>query len=188
MGDTPLRSGPRSELAKRDCLTSRRITTLCALLGCGRVITEYQRESSSKRPRSPSSASADPSCGPAERCGQHGIHKPWKTDRVFHKYRYARLTGSFHINEVMFFRPAEYGPPSERLPPGRKPRHASCASPSPRAHSTVDDIVREFLSVRSRAEFADPYQPPRALVAMPADFQHEITPLAKYRFAAELCG
>ena len=41
-----------SQRATLDCTSSRRTTVMCALLrGCA-VITEYQRDSSSKRPRS----------------------------------------------------------------------------------------------------------------------------------------
>ena len=51
-GDVGLRYGFRSQLATRDCTASRRSTVMCALLQTTAVTTVYQRDSSSKRPRS----------------------------------------------------------------------------------------------------------------------------------------
>src|SRR6478672_4383002 len=50
-GDT-MRQGSPPGFAKLDCLTSRRSTVMCALPRPTAVTTEYQRDSSSKRPRS----------------------------------------------------------------------------------------------------------------------------------------
>src|SRR5262245_27740917 len=52
IGDQRLRYGPRSQLATLDCPASRRSTVMCALPHAIAVTTEYQRDSSSKRPRS----------------------------------------------------------------------------------------------------------------------------------------
>ena len=47
-----MRYGLRSQLAPLDCTSSRRSTVMCALPWATGVTTEYQRDSSSKRPRS----------------------------------------------------------------------------------------------------------------------------------------
>ena len=46
-----MRYGPRSQLARLDCTSSRRSTVMCALPRAIAVTTVYQRDSSSKRPR-----------------------------------------------------------------------------------------------------------------------------------------
>jgi hypothetical protein len=46
------RYGPSSQLARLDCTSSRRTTVMCALPRVTAVTTVYQRDSSSKRPRS----------------------------------------------------------------------------------------------------------------------------------------
>ena len=51
-GERGLRYGFRSQLASVDCTSSRRSTVMCALLWATSVTTEYQRDSSSKRPLS----------------------------------------------------------------------------------------------------------------------------------------
>lgn len=51
-GGLAMRYGLRSQLAPLDCTSSRRSTVMCALLQATAVTTEYQRDSSSKRPRS----------------------------------------------------------------------------------------------------------------------------------------
>ena len=56
-GEITMRSGrQRSQLASLDCTSSRRSTVMCALPRSGTVTTVYQRDSSSKRPRHPSSS------------------------------------------------------------------------------------------------------------------------------------
>jgi hypothetical protein len=50
IGDLTLRYGLRSQLAPLDCTSSRRSTVMCALSRATGIITEYQRDSSSKRP------------------------------------------------------------------------------------------------------------------------------------------
>jgi hypothetical protein len=52
IGDLAMRYGLRSQLATLDCTSSRRSTVMCALPWATGVTTEYQRDSSSKRPRS----------------------------------------------------------------------------------------------------------------------------------------
>ena len=52
IGGLIMRSGLRSQLATLDCTSSRRSTVMCALPRATAVTTEYQRDSSSKRPRS----------------------------------------------------------------------------------------------------------------------------------------
>ena len=52
IGELAMRFGPWSQLATLDCTSSRRSTVMCALLRATAVTTEYQRDSSSKRPRS----------------------------------------------------------------------------------------------------------------------------------------
>src|SRR4030081_3383503 len=47
-----MRYGHLSQLATLDCTSSRRSTVMCALPRVIAVTTEYQRDSSSKRPRS----------------------------------------------------------------------------------------------------------------------------------------
>ena len=50
IGDLTMRYGLRSQLAPLDCTSSRRSTVMCALPRATEVTTEYQRDSSSKRP------------------------------------------------------------------------------------------------------------------------------------------
>ena len=50
-GELDMRYEPLSQLALPDCTSSRRSTVMCALLRVTAVITVYQRDSSSKRPR-----------------------------------------------------------------------------------------------------------------------------------------
>ena len=52
IGELALRYGHLSQLAPLDCTSSRRSTVMCALLRATAVTTVYQRDSSSKRPRS----------------------------------------------------------------------------------------------------------------------------------------
>ena len=52
IGDLAMRYGRPSQLATLDCTSSRRSTVMCALPRVTAVTTEYQRDSSSKRPRS----------------------------------------------------------------------------------------------------------------------------------------
>ena len=52
IGDKAMRYGPASQLAPLDCTSSRRSTVMCALPRATAVTTVYQRDSSSKRPRS----------------------------------------------------------------------------------------------------------------------------------------
>ena len=52
IGDLDMRYGQLSQLAILECTSSRRNTVMCALSRATAVTTEYQRDSSSKRPRS----------------------------------------------------------------------------------------------------------------------------------------
>ena len=52
IGELRVRYGLPSQLANLDCTSSRRSTVMCALLRATAVTTEYQSDSSSKRPRS----------------------------------------------------------------------------------------------------------------------------------------
>jgi hypothetical protein len=52
IGELAMRYGPTSQLATLDCTSSRRSTVMCALPRATVVTTEYERDSSSKRPRS----------------------------------------------------------------------------------------------------------------------------------------
>jgi hypothetical protein len=52
IGDLTMRYGRPSQLATLDCTSSRRSTVMCALPRATAVTTVYQRDSSSKRPRS----------------------------------------------------------------------------------------------------------------------------------------
>jgi hypothetical protein len=52
IGDLTMRYGRASQLAPLDCTSSRRNTVMCALPRATVVTTVYQRDSSSKRPRS----------------------------------------------------------------------------------------------------------------------------------------
>ena len=52
IGELAMRYGQPSQLATLDCTSSRRSTVMCALPRATAVTTEYQRDSSSKRPRS----------------------------------------------------------------------------------------------------------------------------------------
>jgi len=63
IGDLDMRYGLLSQLATLDCTSSRRNTVMCALPRATAVTTVYQRDSSSKRPRSSvvSAARASPS-------------------------------------------------------------------------------------------------------------------------------
>ena len=51
IGELAMRYGHPSQLATLDCTSSRRSTVMCALPRATAVTTEYQRDSSSKRPR-----------------------------------------------------------------------------------------------------------------------------------------
>src|SRR5499426_2309153 len=51
IGGLCMRYGLSSQLARLDCTSSRRSTVMCALPRAIAVTTEYQRDSSSKRPR-----------------------------------------------------------------------------------------------------------------------------------------
>ena len=52
IGELAMRHGLLSQFATLDCTSSRRSTVMCALLRATVVTTVYQRDSSSKRPRS----------------------------------------------------------------------------------------------------------------------------------------
>ena len=52
IGELAMRYGLPSQLATLDCTSSRRSTVMCALPRATAVTTVYQRDSSSKRPRS----------------------------------------------------------------------------------------------------------------------------------------
>src|SRR4051812_15677234 len=52
IGELAMRYGLPSQLATLDCTSSRRSTVMCALPRAIAVTTVYQRDSSSKRPRS----------------------------------------------------------------------------------------------------------------------------------------
>ena len=52
IGELAMRHGLPSQLAPLDCTSSRRSTVMCALPWATAVTTVYQRDSSSKRPRS----------------------------------------------------------------------------------------------------------------------------------------
>jgi hypothetical protein len=52
IGGLAMRYGLASQLATLDCTSSRRSTVMCALPRATAVTTVYQRDSSSKRPRS----------------------------------------------------------------------------------------------------------------------------------------
>jgi hypothetical protein len=52
IGDLIMRYGFSSQLAPLDCPSSRRSTVMCALSRATVITTEYQRDSSSKRPMS----------------------------------------------------------------------------------------------------------------------------------------
>jgi hypothetical protein len=52
IGDLTMRYGHLSQLATLDCTSSRRSTVMCAPPRATAVTTVYQRDSSSKRPRS----------------------------------------------------------------------------------------------------------------------------------------
>ena len=52
IGELSMRYGRPSQLATLDCTSSRRSTVMCALPRATVVTTVYQRDSSSKRPRS----------------------------------------------------------------------------------------------------------------------------------------
>ena len=78
IGVTTLRYGFQSQLALVDCTSSRRSTVLCALSRATEVTTEYQRDSSSKRPvssvvlaaRSPARTSGYQRAGAASRAAR----------------------------------------------------------------------------------------------------------------------
>ena len=63
-GDLTMRYGFRSQLAPLDCTSSRRSTVMCALSRVTGITTEYQRDSSSKRPMSSVALVARPCHGP----------------------------------------------------------------------------------------------------------------------------
>ena len=73
IGELAMRYGHPSQLATLDCTSSRRSTVMCALLRATAVTTVYQRDSSSKRPRSSVvSAARAPSASEIPR-GEHGV-------------------------------------------------------------------------------------------------------------------
>ena len=71
IGGLVMRYGFRSQLAPLDCTSSRRSTVMCALLRATAVTTEYQRDSSSKRPMS------------SVTLVTRARHRPWKLPRLW---------------------------------------------------------------------------------------------------------
>ena len=77
IGVAPMRYELRFQLASADCTSSRRSTVMCALPRGTVVTTVYERDSSSKRPRT-SVVSAAPACArvgdiPEILCGGHAV-------------------------------------------------------------------------------------------------------------------
>jgi hypothetical protein len=120
-GGLAVRQGrQRSQLARIDCTSSRRSTVMCALSRATAITTEYQRDSSSKRPRS-SVVFAAREPGPRLRklpvwwTLNTASTTPWKTRSVFHSYRSPPASidkRSFHISAS----------PREEPEPDAKPR------------------------------------------------------------------
>ena len=91
IGDLVLRYGRRSQLAPLDCTSSRRSTVMCALSRATGITTEYQRDSSSKRPASSVVFAARPPTRPAETAtavdAEERAHSGLENDStVFHSY------------------------------------------------------------------------------------------------------
>jgi hypothetical protein len=92
IGELGMRYGRPSQLATLDCTSSRRSTVMRALPRAIAVITEYQRDSSSKRPRlSVVSAARSPTNSlrklPQLWTLENAPTAAWKTQDVFHSYR-----------------------------------------------------------------------------------------------------
>ena len=87
IGDLIMRYGFRSQLAPLDCTSSRRSTVMCALPRATGITTEYQRDSSSKRPMSSVVLAARPSHSPWKLPERWTLNNaptaPWKTVRLF---------------------------------------------------------------------------------------------------------
>lgn len=91
IGELALRYGHLSQLATLDCTSSRRSTVMCALLRATAVTTVYQRDSSSKRPRSSVVFAARPPTKslwklPTLWTLENAPTASWKTQNVFHSY------------------------------------------------------------------------------------------------------
>jgi hypothetical protein len=87
-----MRYGHLSQLATLDCMSSRRSTVMCALPRATAVTTEYQRDSSSKRPRWSVVSAARPPTKSLRKLPklwtlENAPTASWKTQNVFHSYR-----------------------------------------------------------------------------------------------------
>ena len=110
----------RSQLARIDCTSSRRSTVMCALSRATAITTEYQRDSSSKRPRSSVVfAAREPVPHLRKRPAWWTLHTAhatrWNTRSGFHHYRSPPASidkRSFHISAS----------PREGPEPDAKPR------------------------------------------------------------------
>jgi len=98
----------RSQLARIDCTSSRRSTVMCALSRATAITTEYQRDSSSKRPRSSVVfAAREPVPHLRKRPAWWTLHTAhatrWNTRSGFHHYRSPPASidkRSFHIRQA----------------------------------------------------------------------------------------
>ena len=73
IGELSMRYGQPSQLATLDCTSSRRSTVMCALPRATVVTTEYQRDSSSKRPRSSVVSAARTDARPEYQMAERGL-------------------------------------------------------------------------------------------------------------------
>ena len=86
IGGLAMRYGLVSQLAPLDCTSSRRSTVMCALPRATVVTTEYQRDSSSKRPGSSAVSAARPPARASPRPSSEELLSPHRglDNRSFH--------------------------------------------------------------------------------------------------------
>jgi hypothetical protein len=146
IGDLIMRYGFRSQLALLDCTSSRRSTVICALSRATEITTEYQRDSSSKRPMSSVAlvARRSPARGNCRSRGRERTRPPLLGKR---KCRFPQLpqaldNRSFHIR--LGVQPAAEAMPARGGFPGfphgrigeRGYRHTG--GEDPRCHAGID--------------------------------------------------
>jgi hypothetical protein len=164
IGDLTMRYGRSSQLATLDCTSSRRSTVMCALPRAIAVTTVYQRDSSSKRPRS-SVVSADRVLSRAGSTTWRALAGECPATTVNTLHDGGLDKGSFHIRlersaqppsrRVRLFSGRTETPSRHRArlptenartvwdhatPPTHAPRR--CARPRERAHCVVSDARR----------------------------------------------
>ena len=127
IGGLVMRYGLRSQLAPLDCTSSRRSTVMRALPRATGVTTEYQRDSSSKRPMSSVILAARVRQPPVETAAavdaEERAHSGLENDRaVFHSSHRPLTTG----HSISAKRQRDSGQLLFTTPAHRRPRFEGC--------------------------------------------------------------